>query len=97
MPKEKTLKEKAPKEKAPKEKTVKLTGYLVFEPDRVLLEKVAGKIGEYEVMVGWRETCGSAACGPIAEFDDKVEKLNDLVKPKFGEIFKILAALQKPK
>lgn len=87
-----------PKKKTPEKKTVKLPAYF-GEPDKILLEKVAGKIGEYDidVMVGWRLQCYCNGLVETKELGDKIEKLTDLVNAKFGEITKILSALKKPK
>jgi hypothetical protein len=103
MPKEKTSKEKTPKGKTPKGIIVTLPAYL--EPDRLLLEKVAGKIGEYRIYSGYKDceckcTCSFTDPGPIImtdikELDAKIKKLADLVNTKFGEISKILSNLKK--
>ncbi len=85
------------------EKTIKLPAYL-GEPDMVILEKVAGKIGEYRVVKGLPfcidcGDCGKCWCGvmppEIKDLDGKVNKLTDIVNTKFGEINKILNALKK--
>ncbi len=85
-----------PNEETTKKKTIKLPAYMLVEPDRVLLEKVAGKIGEYKVSPCSLQWCMCHCDGPFThEIHNKVEKLTDLVNAKFGEIIKILLALKK--
>ncbi len=97
-----------PKDVKPKELTMEIPPGAV-EPDRIILQKVAGKIGVYKFLRVCEGLCSCpidncecwCSCGPVIPWPDdlrnlmnKIDLLTQTLEVRFGQLGEILSSLK---